>query len=71
MEVQMKDQSDTALLALNEARVLARILSESLLQTGKSRSADEVERHAVLSLKVVEALATSRSALAKASKSAA
>ena len=60
---------DAAERALREAKVLAGLLSESILAEGFGlMSPDTAERHAVLGLKVVEAIEASRSALAKLSK---
>jgi hypothetical protein len=63
-----RDQIDSARLALNEAKVLANVLSESILAAGIVTTRDTHERHAVLGLKVVEAIEASQSALAKLSK---
>ena len=58
-----QDKIDAARLALNEAKVLASLLSESILAAGIVTSSDTAERHAVLSVKTVEAIEAASSEL--------
>jgi hypothetical protein len=63
-----QDQIDTARLALNEAKVLAGLLSEGILNAGYVTTRAEHDRAAVLSLKVVQALTACETAMETSSE---